>query len=295
MTFRCGTIAIVGQPNVGKSSLLNKLVGAKLAITSRRPQTTRHILRGIVTTNSAQYVFVDTPGYQTAHGGAMNRALNRTVGSALGDVDVVMPVVVAGRFTPADATALALIAPKQLTVIAINKVDLLERRDQVLPFLAEMQARYPAAILVPLSARSGFGTKELLRTLAERLPEQSALFSSDELTDRDERFLASELIREKLFRSLGDEVPYGAVVTIDQFKEDGALRRIQATIVVDRDGHRGIIIGKGGERLKSIASSARIDMEKLFGGKVFLEVWVKVKSGWTEDIASLRRFGFDAS
>jgi GTPase len=291
MSFRCGSIAIIGRPNVGKSSLLNALVGAKLSITSRRPQTTRYELRGILTDSTSQLIFVDTPGFQTQHGGILNRSLNKAVSRALAGVDVAMPVIEAGRLTPEDRTALALLPAALPMVLVVNKIDLLDDQKELLPKLASLAADFPNAEIVPVSAKNRRNLVELLATLRKHLPEQPAIFGADEMTDRDERFLAAELIREKLFRTLGQELPYSAGVVIDTFKEEGRLRRIQATIVVAKDNHKAMVVGKGGEKLKSIATSARIDMEKLFGGKVFLEVWVKVNAGWIDDPAGLRRFG----
>lgn len=292
MTFRCGSVAIVGRPNVGKSTLLNRLIGSKLSITSRKPQTTRHAIRGILTTDDTQYIFVDTPGFQSRHGGMLNRSLNRSVEGALADVDVVVWVVAAAPLNAADR-AVAAILPRNIPVIVVvNKADLKPTPGEMLPVLQAIGEIMPEAEIVPVSARTGRNVPEFLKVLRERLPEQPAVYPPDELTDRDERFLAAELIREKLFRSLGEEVPYGSVVVIDSFKEEGRLRRIHATIFVERSGHKGIVVGKAGERLKGIASAARIDMEKLFGSRVHLEVWVKVNEGWTEDGAKLRRYGF---
>lgn len=293
MSFHCGTVAIVGRPNVGKSTLLNRLIGQKLAITSRRPQTTRHALRGLLTTELAQFVFVDTPGFQTRHGGAMNRTLNRTVRDTLADVDVTLLVLAAGTLGDEDEEVIALLPAERAIVVAVNKLDTQAGPQAVLPFLARLQARLPRATLVPVSAKTGKGKAQLLAALQAHLPEQPAIFPADALTDRDERFLAAELIREKLFRAVGEEVPYGSAVQIDDFKEDGRLRRIHASILVDRPGHKLILLGPRGERLKAIATAARIDMEKLFDGKVYLEVWIKVKSGWTESAASLRQLGLE--
>jgi GTP-binding protein Era len=291
MTFRCGTVAIVGRPNVGKSTLLNRLIGAKVSITSRKPQTTRHQIRGILTTDDAQFVFVDTPGFQTKHGGPLNRTLNRAVQTALADVDVVLVVVAAGPLGAADRTVLELIPADRPLVVVVNKIDSREGAREILPVLKAIGEAVPRAEVVPVSARTGRNVEKLVAVVRERLPEQPAIFDPDEITDRDERFLAAEMIREKLFRSLGEEVPYGSVVVVESFKQEGDLRRIHANIIVDREGHKAIVVGKGGERMKQIASAARIDMEKLFGGKVFLEVWVKVVPGWSGSQASLRRFG----
>jgi len=291
--YRCGTVAIVGRPNVGKSTLLNALVGQKVSITSRKPQTTRHRVTGVLTRPGAQYVFVDTPGFQSLHGGPLNRALNRAVRAVLEEVDAVLFVVEAGRLDDADRTVLRLLSQRVPVVLVANKSDRSGGPERMLPFLRTAAAAFDFAAVVPVSAARGRNLGELLKVLAPLLPVQPPLFDEETLTDRSERFLAAEIVREKLFRLLGDEVPYGAAVTIDQFLEEGRLRRIHAAVVVDKENHKAIVVGKGGEKLKAIASAARRDMEKLFGGKVFLEVWVKVRGGWTEDAAALRRFGIE--
>ena len=291
MPFRCGAIALIGRPNVGKSTLLNALLGQKLSITSRKPQTTRYSVRGIWTTPSAQFVFVDTPGFQTRHVSALNRAMNQGVRSTLNDVDVVLLVLDAGRFDAEDRALLKLV-PEHVPVFAVvNKIDR-TRTETLLPFLQEVAKEGRFAEIVPVSARSRKGLDELLRTLERRLPEQPAIYPDDEVTDRNERFLAAELLREKLFRLLGDEIPYGSRVEIDKFEQRGNLRRIHASVVVEKDSHKRIIIGSRGDKLKEIASAARADMEKLFGGKVYLETWVKVRRGWTEDEATLKRLDY---
>lgn len=290
MSHRCGTIAIVGRPNVGKSTLLNALVGHKLSITSRKPQTTRYRIQGVRTDADAQYVFVDTPGFQTRHGGPLNRMLNRNVQTALDGVDVALWVVEAGVLNEADKAVAKLLPEK--AVIVVNKADKIER-PQMMAFLREAAEMLPEAEIVPVSARQKKNLAELLRVLRRLLPEQEALYDEDTLTDRSERFLAAELIREKLFRSLGEELPYGSAVVIDQFKEEGRLRRIHASIVVDREGHKAIVIGAKGAKLKELATAARLDMERLFDAKVFLEVFVKVRNGWPQDEAMLRRMGYD--
>lgn len=296
--FRCGVVAIVGRPNVGKSTLLNALVGHKISITSRRPQTTRHRVLGVATSADAQVVFVDTPGFQTRHGGALNRTLNRHVRAALAGVDAVLVVVEAGTFGDDDAAVLELLSADLPVLCAVNKSDRLPDPARMLPFLQRLAAVRDFAAIVPVSAQRRRNLGALAKTLATHLPEQPPLYEPDTLTDRSERFLAAELVREKLFRLLGDEVPYGSAVTIDKYAEEGTvsrpLRRIHAAIVVEKDGHKAIVIGKGGEKLKAIATEARLDMERLFGGKVFLEVWVKVRGRWTEDEALVKRFGYDA-
>lgn len=290
---RCGLVAIVGRPNVGKSTLINALVGQKISITSKKAQTTRHRITGIRTEGDTQYVFVDTPGFQEKHSTALNRTLNRTVLASLGDVDVVLFMVEAGRFGLDDAKVLALMPPGKPVVLVANKLDALARRDEVLPWLKSMQERHPFAEFVPMSARRKDDVQRLLGIVRPHLPEQPWLYEEDSLTDRSDRFLASELIREKLFRLTGDELPYSSTVVIDKFEEEGNLRRIDATIVVERDAHKGMIIGEGGERLKRIGSEARQDLEHLLQAKVFLQLWVKVRSGWADDDAHLRSYGYE--
>ena len=290
---KSGTIAIVGRPNVGKSTLLNHLVGAKISIVSRKAQTTRHRIMGILTRPDAQFVFVDTPGFQTKHTNALNRAMNRGVTRALADVDVVVLVLEAGRVGPADHAVVKLLPAGQPVIAVINKIDQIKDKAQLLPRLSAVAELHPFAAVVPVSAAKGSQLEDLLLEIRKYLPNDSLLFDEDEITDRSERFLAAEYLREKLFRLVGDELPYAATVEIDKFELDGALRRISATIVVDRQSHKGIVIGKGGETLKRIASEARLDMERLFDGKVFLEVFVKVKSGWTDDERLLRSLGYE--
>ena len=294
---RCGLIAIVGRPNVGKSTLLNALVGQKISITSDKAQTTRHRITGIRTVGDTQFVFVDTPGFQTRHSAALNRTLNRTVQGVLADVDVVLFVVEAGRFGLDDAKVLSLIqgeglAGKPVFLIA-NKLDAVQRRTEMLPWLKSMQERHAFAEYVPLSAKKAADMERLLQIIRPYLPEQGWFYEEDALTDRSERFLASEIIREKLFRLTGDELPYTSTVVVDKFEEEGPLRRIAATIVVERDGHKAMVIGEKGERLKRIGTEARQELERLMDCKVFLELWVKVKSGWADDEARVRSFGYE--
>jgi GTPase len=293
---RCGLAAIVGRPNVGKSTLLNALVGQKISITSSKAQTTRHRITGIRTVDEAQFVFVDTPGFQTQHSAPLNRTLNRTVQGVLADVDVILFVVEAGRFSLDDAKVLSLLPSdpiaKPVFLIA-NKLDAVHRRAEIAPWLQSMQARHPFAEFVPLSAKKKSDVERLLGILKPYLPEQPWFHEEDALTDRSERFLASELIREKLFRLMGDELPYTSTVVIDQFLEEGPLRRIHASIVVERDAHKGMVIGQGGERLKRIGSEARQELQTLFDGKVYLELWVKVRSGWADDEAHLQSYGYE--
>ena len=296
MSQHCGLVAIVGRPNVGKSTLLNALVGQKVSITSSKAQTTRHRINGIRTVDDTQFVFVDTPGFQTKHTAALNRTLNRTVHGVLADVDVVLFVVEAGRFGLDDAKVLSLLpadpVAKPVFLIA-NKLDEVHRRADLAPWLQGMQARHPFAEFVPLSAKKKADAERLLNIVKPYLPKQPWLHDEDALTDRSERFLASEIIREKLFRLTGDELPYTSTVVIDQFKEEGSLRHISASIVVERDAHKGMVIGQGGERLKRIGSEARQELQTLLDGKVFLELWVKVRSGWADDEAHLQSYGYD--
>lgn len=293
MSFRTGFVAIVGRPNVGKSTLINRLIGQKVSITSRKPQTTRHRITGVQTLDSAQLVFVDTPGFQTRHGGALNATLNRTVKAALAEVDVVVFVVEAGRFGPEDEQVLRLLPDDRPVFLAINKVDRVTDKNRLLPFAQEMAARFAFTEIVPVSAQHGTQTDTLVQSLVPHLPEGEAMFGPDDLTDRSSRFLVAELLREKVFRLTGDEVPYGTTVVIEQYEETPNVVRIHAAILVDKQAHKGMLIGRGGEHLKQIASVARADMEKLLGTKVFLEVWVKVRSGWADDAGALRQLGFE--
>ncbi|MBL8327751.1 MAG: GTPase Era [Rubrivivax sp.] len=290
---RCGLVAIVGRPNVGKSTLMNALVGQKISITSKKAQTTRHRILGIRTVGAAQFVFVDTPGFQDRHTAALNRSLNRTVQGSLADVDAVLFVVEAGRFSLDDAKVLALMPPGKPVLLIANKLDALARRSDVLPWLKSLQERHSFAEFVPMSARKADDVQRLFGILEPYLPTQPWMYEEDALTDRSERFLASELIREKLFRLTGDELPYTSTVVIDRFDEEPALRRIAASIVVERDAHKGMIIGEGGERLKRIGSETRQELEQLWDCKVFLELWVKVRSGWADDEQHLRSYGYE--
>ena len=292
-SLRSGYIAIVGRPNVGKSTLLNAFVGEKISIVSRKAQTTRHRITGIRTDADAQYVFVDTPGFQTQHTNALNRAMNRGVTQALSDVDVVLFVVEAGRFDAKDRAVLKLLPEDRPVILVINKTDRLKDKSALLPFLAEVGNLRPFAAVVPVSASSGKQLDDLLKETRKNLPHKELLFSDDELTDKSSRFIAAEYIREKLFRLLGDELPYSTTVEIEKFEEEGDLRRIFAAIVVDRAGHKGIVIGKGGETLKRIASEARQDIAKLMDKPVHLEVYIKVRKGWSDREGALRDLGYE--
>jgi GTP-binding protein Era len=290
---RTGRIAIIGRPNVGKSTLLNRMVGMKISITSNRPQTTRHRLNAIVTEADAQMVLVDTPGFQTEHGGELNRLMNRTVSQSLDGVDAVLFVIEAMKFGREDRKLLPLL-PKDIPVIlVVNKVDKFADKAAVLPFLDEMSRVFAFAEIVPVSAAKGTQVGHLRKILKPYLPEGPPQHEEDEVTDRPERFLAAELVREKLFRLLGEELPYAATVMVEKFEMRGQLRHINIAIVVDKANHKSMVIGKGGEKLKQIGTQARIDMEKLFGGKVFLELWVQVKSGWADSPKSLKNLGYE--
>ena len=290
---RCGFVAIIGKPNVGKSTLLNALVGQKVSITSRKAQTTRHRITGIRTVGPTQFVFVDTPGFQTRHGNALNRALNKTVLGAVNDVDLILFVVEAGRFNLADAKALSALPANVPVMLVANKFNLVHRRGDLAPWLRSMQERHPFAEFVPMSAKAPKDIQRLFSICEKYLPQQPWMHDADELTDRSERFMASEMVREKLFRLTGDELPYTSTVIIDKFEEEGALKRIAATIVVEREGHKGMVIGEKGEKLKRIGTEARQELEKLWDCKVFLELWVKVRSGWADDDARVRSFGYE--
>ena len=294
----CGLIAIVGKPNVGKSTLLNALVGQKISITSNKAQTTRHRITGIRTRGATQFVFADTPGFQTRHNTALNKSLNKTVLGAVSDVDLILFVVEAGSFTLADAKVLSLLKQDIPTLLIANKLDNIHRRAEIAPWLKSMQERHPFTEFVPMSAKSAKDVERLFGICEKYLPEQAWMYAEDELTDRSEKFLASETVREKLFRFTGDELPYTSTVIIDKFEEEmgknhSRLVKIAATIVVEREGHKAMVIGEKGERLKRIGTEARQELEKLMEAKVFLELWVKVRSGWADDEARIRSFGYE--
>jgi GTP-binding protein Era len=290
--FRCGHVAIVGRPSVGKSTLMNALVGEKISITSKKPQTTRHRIVGIATDTAAQIVFVDTPGFQTRHRSRLNDRLNKAVRETLGDVAVVVFVLDATRITEADRAVVKLLPTRTPVIAVVNKIDLIGDKSALLPRLQEIAALYDFAAIVPVSADRGTQLAQLKAEIVRRLPESPPLYPADDLTDRDERFLAAEFIREKIFRLLGDEIPYATTVGIEQFVMEGTMRRIHATVYVEKTSQRAILLGEGGATMKAIASQARADMERLFGGKVYLEVWVRVKRGWAETESSLARFGY---
>lgn len=293
MSFRAGHVAVVGRPNVGKSTLVNALVGQKISITAPKPQTTRHRILGIANGPDWQIVLIDTPGLHPAEGRAMNRHLNRTARAALDEGDAVLLVAEAGRWTDDDETALsAAIESRRPVVLALNKVDLVADKGTLLPRIAELARRHPFAAVVPLSARRRKGLDGLTRELARLLPESEALYEADAITDRSERFLVAEAIREQVMRQLHAELPYAATVVVDAFAASPRLTRIAATILVEREGQKGIVIGAGGARLKSIGSAARITIERLLGTRVYLELSVKVREGWSDDEAALRQLGY---
>ncbi|MFV1921781.1 MAG: GTPase Era [Methylotenera sp.] len=290
--FRCGTVAIVGRPNVGKSTLLNHILGVKLAITSRKAQTTRHRLLGIHTTQDTQFIFVDTPGFQQKHLNALNKSMNKTVTQVLNEVDVVLFVVEPMKLGEADEKVLRLLPKDKPVILVVNKADLMGDKNNLLPLIQDFDLLYPFVSIVPVSAKKNLYLGDLLAAARIHLPKQAAIYEEDELTDKNERFLASEMLREKIFRLLGDEVPYSIAVEIEQFETINNLRRIFAAIIVDKDSQKPMIIGKGGAKLKQISTEARQDMEKLFGGKVYLETWVKVKSGWADNERALKSLGY---
>jgi len=307
-TTRCGTVAIVGRPNVGKSTLMNALVGQKISITSRKAQTTRHRIVGVRTRGATQFVFVDTPGFQTRHAQALNRNLNRAVRSSLADVDLVLLVVEAGRFGKDDRDVAALLPERVPAILVANKLDAVHRRADLLPWLQALPQQHAFAEYVPMSATRGADVERLLDIIEPHLPQQPWLHDADALTDRNERFLAAEIVREKLFRLTGDELPYTSTVVLDRFEEwedgaagptrhrPGAPRRqvhIAATIVVEREAHKGIVIGAGGERLKRIGTEARHELQHLLDAQVHLALWVQVRSGWADDERHLRSYGIE--
>ncbi|MDD4912142.1 MAG: GTPase Era [Sideroxydans sp.] len=291
--YYSGFIAIVGRPNVGKSTLLNHLIGQKISITSRKAQTTRHRITGILTQDKTQYVFVDTPGFQTQHTNALNRGMNRVVTNSLREVNVVLFVLEARHFDERDKQVLELLPKDRPVILVINKADLMQDKNELLPFIQEIAALRHFAAIVPVSARQDKHLDTLLEAIRPFLPEGEHLYAEDDITDRNERFLAAELLREKVFRFTGDELPYSVSVIIEQFQMEGKLRRIHAAILVDKDAHKAMLIGSKGEKLKEIATQARLDMEKLFDGKVFLEVFVKVRSGWADSAQMLKSLGYE--
>jgi GTP-binding protein Era len=290
--YRCGTVGIAGRPNVGKSSLINRLVGQKLTIVSPKAQTTRHLVTAILTTEDAQLLFVDAPGRPPRSRSALHRMLGRRAAEAARGSDVALLVIEAMRLEAGDQAALDAIPVAQKIVVAVNKVDRIREAARLLPFLDRVSKLRDFEAIVPVSARTGRNLPTLLKVLKDALPEGPALYPADQLTDRDERFFAAELLREKLFYALGEELPYRCEVIIDSFRLEGRLRRVDATILVERESQKGIVVGRGGATLKRVAREARRDMEQLFDGKVFLNVWVKVRENWTDDLRVLRQLGY---
>ena len=291
--FRTGFVAVVGRPNVGKSTLTNALIGSKISIVSRKAQTTRHRIHGVLTRDHEQFVFVDTPGFQTRHGGAMNRMMNRVVTQALADVDVVVHVVEAGKWSEGDAKLLPLLPAPERTILVVSKIDALKNRDELFAFVSKIMALHPFGAVVPVSATKNQQLDQLLQEIALRLPEGEPMFEEDTLTDRPMRFIAAELVREKIFRLVGDELPYGCTVVIEQWEETDKGARIAACVVVERDSHKPILLGTGGMHMKRIASEARQDIAKLLDKPVHLEIYIKVRKGWSDRESALRDLGYE--
>ena len=290
---RCGFVAVVGRPNVGKSTLTNALIGSKISIVSRKAQTTRHRIHGVLTREHEQFVFVDTPGFQTRHGGAMNRMMNRVVTQTLADVDVVLFVVEAGKWSAGDAKLLQLLPEGRRSILVVSKIDQVKDRDTLYPFVASIMAQFPFDAVVPVSATKRHQLDQLLDEVACRLPENPPMYDEDTLTDRPMRFIAAELIREKIFRLVGDELPYGCTVVIEQWDETAKGAQIAACVIVERESHRPILLGAGGGHMKRIATEARQDISKMLDKPVHLEVYVKVRKGWAEKEGSLRDLGYE--
>ncbi|SFH79300.1 GTPase Era [Modicisalibacter xianhensis] len=297
MTQTCGFVAIVGRPNVGKSTLMNRILGQKISITSRRPQTTRHQVMGIKTEGEAQFIYVDTPGMHLQskdRNKAINRFMNQAATQALRDVDCVVFLVDRTRWTQEDDIVLDKLTHVEAPVIlAVNKVDWIENKQDLLPWLDQLQAKRGFAAILPISAKHGTNVPELEAEVAKYLPESIHYFPDDQITDRSQRFLAAELVREKVMRQLGDELPYQMTVEIEEFRDEGRVIHISALMLVERPGQKKILIGENGERIKKIGREARLDMEKAFGAKVMLNLWVKVKRGWSDDDRALKSLGYD--
>lgn len=291
---RCGYVAIVGRPNVGKSTLLNHILGQKISITSRKPQTTRHRVLGIKTEGDIQVVFVDTPGLHKKASKAINRYMNRAASSAIKDVDVVVMVVDRTSWTDEDELVLErVMAGAKPVILAVNKVDLMDNKADLLPHLQFLSEQADFKAIMPISALNQHNIDELEASIDDELPHSTHFFPEDQITDRSQRFMASEIVREKIMRQLGDELPYAITVEIEEFKQKGEVLHIGALVFVERDGQKRIIIGKAGGRLRSIGADARRDMEALFDSRVMLRLWVKVKSGWSDDERALRSLGYD--
>lgn len=294
VSHRCGFVALIGRPNVGKSTLLNRLVGQKVSITTRKPQTTRHRLLGIRSTAEAQAIYVDTPGLHRRAGRAINRMMNRVAQAALHDVDLIVLVVEALRWQPDDELVLERVRDARAPVIlAANKVDRVSAREALLPYLAEVSTRMAFAELIPVSATRGTNLDRLEREVARRLPEGPPLYPSDQVTDRDMRFLAAEAVREQLMGRLGEELPYRLTVEVGRYVEEVGLTHIEAVIWVERGGQKAIVIGEGGRVLKAVGTAARREIEQMTGTHVRLGLWVKVREGWSDDEQALRRLGYE--
>ena len=291
--YRCGYVALVGRPNVGKSTLTNALIGAKISITSRKAQTTRHRITGVLTRDDAQFVFVDTPGFQMRHGGAMNKMMNRVVSQTLADVDVILFLVQAGQWTSTDQALLEMLPKQAQVILVISKTDTVKDKARLYPFAAEVAGKYPFVAVVPVSAVKGRQLDDLLGEIAKYLPESEPYFDEETLTDRPMRFLVAEIIREKIFRLVGDELPYGCTVVIEQWEETDDQVRIDACVIVERETHRPILLGAKGVHMKRIATEARQEIAKLVDKPVHLEVYIKVKRGWSDKQSSLREFGYE--
>jgi GTP-binding protein Era len=290
---RCGYVAIIGRPNVGKSTLLNYILGMKLSITSRKPQTTRHQILGVKTEANVQCIYVDTPGIHQRRGTAINKYMNRAATSVLNDVDIILLVVQAGQWTEEDQSIIAKLSTTECPVIlVVNKIDKLDNKKQLLPIIQNLSSQYDFSEIIPIAALNGVNVTILEEKLVPLLPENDHVYSAEQVTDRSMRFLASEIIREKLIRELGQELPYTSTVVIDKYDEDEDIVRIHATIFVESAGQKSIIIGKKGARLKSIGTNARKDISKMIASKVYLNLWVKVREGWSNDEQALRGLGY---
>jgi GTP-binding protein Era len=292
-SFRVGSTAIVGRPNVGKSSILNRLLGMKLSIVSKKAQTTRHRILGVYSDDESQILFLDTPGFQLRHTSLLNSAMNRSVSSTISEVDVLIFVLEYPLIEHDDLKLLAMIPDGLRVICAISKTDKVRNTNEVLPFITKVNELYAFEDIVPTSAMKSEGIDNLINVVKGKLPFGDLVYPEDEITDRPERFFAAEIIREKLFQLMGEEIPYGVTVEIEEFEIKEGLRRIGATIIVSKNAHKGMIIGAGGSKLKVIGTKARLDMERFFDGKVFLRLWVKVKKGWMDDGQLVKQFGYD--
>ncbi|MDO5667788.1 MAG: GTPase Era [Alcaligenaceae bacterium] len=290
---RCGFVAVVGRPNVGKSTLTNALIGAKISIVSRKSQTTRHRIQGVLTRGEDQFVFIDTPGFQTRHGGAMNRLMNRVVTQALSEVDVVVHVVEAGKWSEGDEKILPLLPKHKDVILVLSKIDAIKNKAELFEFTSRIITKHQYDAVVPVSALRGNQLEILLDEIAQRLPQGEFMFDEDTLTDRSMRFIAAEILREKIFRLVGDELPYASTVVIEEWQEDDKGVQINACVVVERESHKPILLGAGGQHMKRIASEARQEIREMVGKPVFLEVFIKVRKGWSEQESALRDLGYE--